>query len=192
MLIARIFVTRAEMEVRRLAPVTSGMVGAEVEVLFDRTWDGYAKTFVWNHNGVTKDDLTASGKIPAEVLEKSGGMLKFGVYGTKEGKALPTIWGTVGTVHAGADPSGDESTDPSLPVWAQLQEDVEQLAENVNGAVKAVNGVEPDENGNVQIEASPDDVKQLEMLIEADMLPAACDASGAILTDENGNIILRY
>lgn len=33
---------------------------------------------------------------------------------------------------------------------------------------------------------------QLEMLIEADMLPAVHDVSGAILTDENGNIVLRY
>lgn len=34
--------------------------------------------------------------------------------------------------------------------------------------------------------------EQLDMLIEADMLPAVHDSSGAILTDENGNIILRY
>lgn len=185
MLIARIFVTRAEMEVRRLAPVTSGMVGAEVEVLFDRTWDGYAKTFVWNHNGVTKDDLTASGKIPAEVLEKSGGMLKFGVYGTKDGKALPTIWGNIGAVHAGADPSGDESADPTLPVWAQLKDEVDQLktgtVKSVNGftpdengnvkikipecRVKTVNGVEPDESGNVKIEVITDD--EYDKLVEA-------------------------
>lgn len=34
--------------------------------------------------------------------------------------------------------------------------------------------------------------EQISMLIEADMLPAVHDASGAILTDENGNVILRY
>lgn len=38
--------------------------------------------------------------------------------------------------------------------------------------------------------ASDDD--EIEMLIEADLLPAVTTASGAILTDENGNVILRY
>ena len=37
-----------------------------------------------------------------------------------------------------------------------------------------------------------DQVEQIEMLIEADMLPAVYNESGAILTDENGNVILRY
>lgn len=36
------------------------------------------------------------------------------------------------------------------------------------------------------------DTEQLSMLIEADLLPVAYDASGAILTDEKGNVILRY
>lgn len=38
----------------------------------------------------------------------------------------------------------------------------------------------------------PDEAEQLAMLIEADMIPAVHDASGAVMTDENGNIILRY
>lgn len=33
---------------------------------------------------------------------------------------------------------------------------------------------------------------QTEMLIEADLLPAVTTTSGAILTDSNGNIILKY
>ena len=33
---------------------------------------------------------------------------------------------------------------------------------------------------------------QLEVLIETDMLPVVHNVSGAILTDEKGNIILRY
>lgn len=60
------------------------------------------------------------------------------------------------------------------------------------GGVKTVNGAVPDKNGNVEIDALPDDAEQVAMLAEADMLPAVHDASGAILTDENGNVILRY
>ena len=43
-----------------------------------------------------------------------------------------------------------------------------------------------------RIDTMPNDTEQLEMLAEADMLPAVHDTNGAILTDENGNIILRY
>ncbi len=63
---------------------------------------------------------------------------------------------------------------------------------DAEGGVKSVNGVTPDENGNVEVETLPDDTDQLEALIAADLLPATYDASGAILTDSNGNIVLRY
>ncbi|MBO4937375.1 MAG: hypothetical protein J6C98_00020, partial [Oscillospiraceae bacterium] len=127
MLVARIFVSKSEIETRSLAPITAGMVGAEVEVLFDSTWSGFSKTFVWSHDEVVINDLNASGRIPAEVLAKCGGLLNFGVYGTKEGEVMPTVWTAVGTVNVGTDPSGDESTDPALPAWAQLQEKIEQI-----------------------------------------------------------------
>lgn len=58
--------------------------------------------------------------------------------------------------------------------------------------LQSVNGVEPDENGNVEIDTMPDGLEQITILSEADMLPAIHDASGAILTDENRNVILRY
>ena len=35
-------------------------------------------------------------------------------------------------------------------------------------------------------------VNGIDILIENDLLPATTDTSGAILTDENGKIILRY
>lgn len=71
---------------------------------------------------------------------------------------------------------------------------VEELEQNSGkGTVKSVNGVEPDKNGNVQIDIPklPGDAEVLTALIETDMLPAV-HADGAILTDQNGNIILRY
>lgn len=36
------------------------------------------------------------------------------------------------------------------------------------------------------------DAETLNLLIEEDMLPAVRNADGAILTDQNGNIVLRY
>lgn len=41
-------------------------------------------------------------------------------------------------------------------------------------------------------ESLPDNSEQIEMLIVADLLPAIHNADGKILTDENGNILLRY
>jgi hypothetical protein len=36
------------------------------------------------------------------------------------------------------------------------------------------------------------DVENLSMLIDADLLPAMFDETGAIITDGNGNVILKY
>ena len=66
------------------------------------------------------------------------------------------------------------------------------MGNQTKGAVKSINGITPDKNGNVEIEIVPNGLEQLSMLIEADMLPAVHDVSGAILTNEQGNIILRY
>ena len=135
MLAAKIYVSRTDIKAEKVTPVTAGMVGAEVDVYFGREWDGYAKTYVWEHGGVSKDDTTCSGIIPPEVVARSGGSLKFGVFGTKDGKATPTLWCTVDVVKPGADPSGDETTDPTLPVWAQLREEIEKLKQTGGGTI---------------------------------------------------------
>ena len=203
--IGKIEVSGNRARVSSRSSVTSGMVGATVAFAFDETWADMDKTLVWAGSGVTVDDTTASGVVPAEVVAKFGGRLKVGVYGTKEGTAIPTVWADLGPILPGADPSGDESTDPSLPVWAQLQqqmgispvvavEDIdgghrvtitdkdgektfdvmdgedgavteEQIASavedymaehpvEVTDIVKTVNGISPDENGNVEIPVS--------------------------------------
>lgn len=82
-------------------------------------------------------------------------------------------------------------TETEVKTWTALEDRVKALEEN-SGAVKTVNGVVPDVSGNIEIDALPDDTAQLALLIEADLLPAVYDSNGAILTDENGNIILRY
>lgn len=49
-----------------------------------------------------------------------------------------------------------EETDPTVPAWAKQPTKPEYTAEEV-GAVATVNGVSPDENGNVQIEVITDE-----------------------------------
>lgn len=104
---------------------TTGAVGGEVTLSFDESWDGYTKTLVWRGSGVTVDDLQCTGRIPAQVLTKPGTRLFVGVYGTKGDTALPTLWGDLGILQPGTDPCGDESTDPTLPVWAQIPQYLE-------------------------------------------------------------------
>lgn len=66
------------------------------------------------------------------------------------------------------------------------------MAESADGLNLIVN----DNGAAKQIAASAvgalDDLSQIEMLVDADMLPAVHDSEGAILTDENNNIILRF
>lgn len=124
--VAKISVTENRAIVLSRKPITSGMVGATVAFDFDASWNDLSKTYVWKANDVTLDDTDATGKVPRELLIP-GAQLTVGVYGVSEGKVIPTLWADLGMVMPGADPSGDESSDPSLPVWAQLQQDIEEL-----------------------------------------------------------------
>ena len=161
-------------------PITAGMVGATVSFSFSPEWEGLNKTAVFQRpsDELTRDVLSIGETvtIPAEVVAEAGGKLLVGVYGVNaEGTlVIPTLWADLGHVRYAAEPSGDESTDPALPVWAQLDERVAALEEQEKEEQQA------------------EDLAAIAALIEADMLPAVHDASGAILTDENGNIILRY
>lgn len=117
-----------------LKDIPRGIKGATVRFEYeDPLWDGLNKTIVFE-GAVTKDVLNAGEvvEIPPEVLAKSGVNLRVGVYGTDADKniAVPTLWADLGRIRAAADPSGDETTDPSLPVWAQLEARVDALEQS--------------------------------------------------------------
>ena len=130
--------------------LTTGMSKSEtVEFAFSPEWDGLTKTAVFTDGTVTLDVLQSCWQgntvtIPAEVLTTAGRYVRVGVYGTgADGVALPTIWADLGKVRPGADPSGDASADPSLPVWAQLQKQIGDLDDlktyNKGNLVQAIN-----------------------------------------------------
>ena len=58
-----------------------------------------------------------------------------------------------------------------------------------DSVVKSVNNILPDENGNVELEIATDD-DILALMMEVDALPVVMDESGAIMTDEEGAILL--
>lgn len=117
----------------RTERLTSGMVGLQCEFVFDGAWDGLARTAVfWAGN--EKRDVLLTGDtctVPWEVLKTAGYQLVIGVYGTNaEGTlVIPTVYARCGGIVSGADPSGDESTDPTLPVWGQMQGMIGNLAD---------------------------------------------------------------
>ena len=130
--------------------LTAGMAKAvTVEFVFSDDWDGLTKTAVFTNGKTTVDVLAANWDgdtvpVPHEVLAVPGRHARVGVYGANEsGVILPTVWVSLGKVQPGADPSGDISADPALPVWQQLQKQIGDLDDlktyNKGNLVAAIN-----------------------------------------------------
>ena len=130
--------------------LTAGMSKAvTVQFVFSPEWDGLTKTAVFSNGKTTVDVLAANWDgdtvpVPHEVLAVPGRHASVGVYGADEsGVVLPTVWVSIGKVQPGADPSGDASADPSLPVWAQMQNQIGDLDDlqtyNKGNLVDAIN-----------------------------------------------------
>ena len=133
--------------IERPARITAGTVGLPIEFTFDEQWDGLDKTAVFKGSGTTKivERLGSETIVPWEVLEKPNTYLHVGVYGTNNDGTLviPTTWANVHGICKGVSPDGDVSTDPTLPVWQTLLNDVGDLSEleteNKDDLVKAIN-----------------------------------------------------
>lgn len=129
-------------ELRR-EPFTTGTVGREVLLVFSGEWSGLAKTAVFIGSDDTRDVLITGTAlstvvvVPHEVLVKPCGELTLGVYGTNgDTIAIPTVYTSLGMIRQGADPSGDPSTDPGLPVWAQVQAEQQRQAAAIENRIK--------------------------------------------------------
>ena len=127
MTFATIKVTCATTQVVCRKPIPAGVVGALVRFEFNKMWDNLRKMVVFR-GCVTKDVLLdgTTATIPAEVVERPTPILWIGVYGVNADDTIviPTLWANVGGVLPATDPSGDTSTDPALPVWAQIQKEL--------------------------------------------------------------------
>lgn len=137
---------KARAEARGREPLTVGMSNA-VTVGFDFSpeWAGLSKTAVFTNGKITVDVLESQWTdgvavdIPHEVLAEEGRRVQVGIYGTDgERVVLPTVWATLGVVLPAAEPSGDASTDPTLPVWAQLRKEIEDIEVSPGDIEKAV------------------------------------------------------
>lgn len=131
--------------------LTTGMVGKQVKLEFSSDWDDLIKTVVFSDGEVIRDAVCADGLavIPAEVLTVPLRQFTLGVYGVSvDGElVIPTIRALGPKILPGVDPSGDEGTDPSLPIWAQIRAligDLEDLdTEAAENLVAAINELVP-------------------------------------------------
>lgn len=94
-------------------------------------WDGLRKTAVFTNGETTIDVLDSKWlpgdlcPIPQEVLQLPGKQVRVGLHGVHNRQLiLATPMVGLGSVVPGTDPSEDPTTDPSLPVWQQLREDL--------------------------------------------------------------------
>ena len=127
-------------------PLTSGMVGQPIEFEYSPDFDGLTLTAVFTNGKTTVDVLNPGNQclIPHEVLDTPGTTVSVGIYATRGNElVIPTVYAAVGIVLKGADPSGDTEADPTLPIWAQIQALIGNLAdletEAKNNLVAAIN-----------------------------------------------------
>lgn len=150
--IAKIYVNGVTAVASMLKKIPKGIIGATIQPTFGDDWEGLSKTAVFK-GAVTKDVLIEDDTvtIPAECVAQSGHRLKVGFYGVADGTvAIPTIWADLGLIRDATDPSGDTTTDPTLPVWAQLQD---QLAGITGG--ETATGVQINLNAHTSNKANP-------------------------------------
>lgn len=146
--IAKILVGATSGTARNRLRIPARAAGLTVSVIFtDPAWDNLTKTVVFRGTGSRISEFDGkTAVIPWEVLAEPGTRVYFGIYGTDPANdiALPLIEVDIGVTERSADPQADPGTDPTLPIWAQLQEDVEKLKQSGGGGDFVV-----DSEGNV-------------------------------------------
>lgn len=137
---------------------TSGMTGARIRIVYNEDWNGFNKTVCFSNGCIQKDILSNEEvlEIPHEVLASPNRELKVGVYGVKDTVIIPTIWAKIGRVLPGTNPNGDESVDPTPPVYSQIQKQIGSLddlntvaKENLVSAINEVKELRPGQIGGV-------------------------------------------
>ena len=133
--------------------LTSGMVGKQVQLQFDSSWDRLSKTVVFRAADVNRVVINPGSNlvvIPEAVLARPFGKLFVGVYGTDASGTvvIPTIMAEGPMIRYGADPIEDE-TAKELPVWENLQNQIGNLSDlqtqekdSLTGAVNELHGQE--------------------------------------------------
>ena len=149
----------------RLELLTSGSAGIQVRFEFSPEWEGLniAPCFCCgdpNDPTQIRTVQLVDGEccVPQEVLETAGKAVWAGAYGySADGRVIiPTVWTLMGICRRGVDPDAAPGTDPTLPVWAQIEAmigDLDDLdTEEKSSLVAAIN--EAAQSGGAALDAT--------------------------------------
>ena len=117
--------------------IPARLVGGTVSVEFaDPIWHRLNKTVVFRceqSRNAEFDGTTAV--IPWELLQQPGKRLYFGIWGNDPDSDLqiPLIEVPIGVVEESTNPDSTPGADPTLPIWAQLRQDIEEIRQSGGG-----------------------------------------------------------
>lgn len=134
----KLFVTGASARAEVDGLLTSGMVGIPVTIVCDGAWDGLTKALVCRAGSIVKTILNVRGTATvAHECMIANATLQIGIEGRNADGTLviPTVWARCGLICSGANAEADPSTDPTLPVWAQIESKIGSL-DNLNTQAK--------------------------------------------------------
>lgn len=119
-------------KITMLAPVTEGLKGATLQICYVHPiWGTLTRRVTFRAGKIAKYVPEVNGEvlIPWEVLQNHGRTLIVGVTGYSADNTVfvPTIEIQAAEIQKGSAPGDSESTDPTLPIWAQLEDRISDL-----------------------------------------------------------------
>lgn len=101
----------------------------EAAFAFDASWDGFARTAVFECGGERREQLLVGDRciVPWEILH-AGAYLRVGVYGVSGDATMPTVYSGTMFVARGAEPS-EAAREHSADMFDQIVEIGQQAAE---------------------------------------------------------------
>ena len=147
-----------------------------------------------------QDTITFSWLISGAAT-KYNGSLNFAIrfYCLSDESEIEYSWGT--NIYSGIKVSnGLDNSETIVEDYVDVlekwkQDVIDTCFDYTNNIIGNLSELETEAKNNLVAainETSLSDAETLNLLIEEDMLPAVRNADGAILTDQNGNIVLRY
>lgn len=114
----------------------------EAAFAFDASWDGFARTAVFECAGERREQLMVNDRciVPWEIL-KAGAYLRVGVYGVDGNATMPTVYSGTMFVARGAEPS-EAAREHSADMFDQIVEIGQQAAEDREAAESAAKRAE--------------------------------------------------
>lgn len=116
------------------APKCAAFVSGSAEIYeavfaFDASWDGFARTAVFECEGERREQLLVGDRciVPWEILH-AGAYLRVGVYGVSGDATMPTVYSGTMFVARGAEPS-EAAREHSADMFDQIVEIGQQAAE---------------------------------------------------------------